>query len=163
MVAGVVVVIHVLCVFWLLAGVLGRAATTARARRSNDIGEVRTLMGLSSVFETRMVRPSTGFVLLFGLLAAWLHGWPILGALQGAHTNWVLASLLIYLSIIPVIVFVFVPRGKVFRAVLEEAVERRQVTPALRAAMNDPAVAAAHVYEMGMILAITVLMVMRPF
>lgn len=163
MVAGLMVWIHVLAVFVLVAGIIGRSVVMARAGRTADLGELRTLIGISHVFETRMVRPGTLIVLLAGLLAAWLRGWPILGVLQGASMNWVLVSLLIYLSIIPVIVFVFLPRGKVFRQALDEALGLNLMTPALRAALADPAVRAARVYEVSMVVVLTYIMVTRPF
>ena len=98
-----------------------------------------------------------------GLIAAWVRGWPILGFLQGGGSNWVLVSLVIYLSIIPVIVFVFIPRGKIFRAAFDEAKALGQVTPRLKAALGDPVVAAAHSYELLIVAVITALMVTRSF
>lgn len=163
MVAGLLVVLHVLSVFWLLAGIIGRDVVIARAAHASAIEEVRMLLGVSHVFEATMVRPATTVVLVVGLLAAWARGWPILGFLQGGASNWVLVSLLIFLSIIPVIVFVFVPRGRVFRRALDDAIARNQVTPELKAAFGDRAVAAARTYELGMVVVITILMVMRPF
>jgi hypothetical protein len=163
MVGGLLVVLHVLSVFWLLAGIVGRDVVMARAARASGIEEVRMLLGVSHVFEARMVRPATSVVLVGGLLAAWARGWPILGFLQGSASNWVLVSLLIFLTITPVIVFVFLPRGRVFRRALDEAIARNQVTPELRAAFGDRAVAAARTYEMSMVVVITILMVTRPF
>jgi hypothetical protein len=92
-----------------------------------------------------------------------MRGWPILGFLQGGSVNWVLAALLVYLSIIPVIVFVFLPRGRVFHQALEAARPLGRVTPELRAALHDPWVHAARTYEIVMIVLLTVLMVLKPF
>jgi len=163
LIGGLLVWVHVLAVFWLVTGIVGRALVMSRAGRTSDLGELRTLLGISHIFETRMVRPGTLVVFLAGLLAAWKRGWPILGFLQGATMNWVLVSILIYLSIIPVIVFVFLPRGKAFRLALDDAVGLNQMTPALRAALMDPAVRAARVYEVGMVVVLTWIMVNRPF
>jgi hypothetical protein len=120
MLAGIAVVVHVLFVFWLVAGVVGRDVCYRQAERATDLSALRTMVGLGSRFELTMVRPATFAVLVAGLIAAWARGWPILGFLQGAAPNWVLAALLIYLSIIPVIVFVFIPRGRIYHA--EQAV-----------------------------------------
>lgn len=163
MLAALAVVVHVFMVFWLVAGILGRDVVYRQAARATDLARLRHYVELGSVFELRMVRPATSAVLIAGLIAAWARGWPILGFLQGGTVNWVLAAILIYLSIVPVIVFVFVPRGKVFRAALDEAIELNQVTPKLTAALHDPAVEAARRYELGMIAVITFLMVARPF
>jgi hypothetical protein len=59
--------------------------------------------------------------------------------------------------------FVFVPRSRVFRRALEQAIAAGQVTPELRAALSDPAVAAARAYEIVMVVVITYLMVTRSF
>lgn len=163
MAAGLLIVLHVLSVFVLLAGIVGRDVVMGRAAHAQRLDEIRTLIGAAHVFEARMVRPATLIVLATGLVAAWARGWPILGFLQGGGANWVLASLLIFLSIVPVIAFVFIPRGVVFRRALGEAGAAGAVTPALRAALNDPAIAAARAYEALMVVVITVLMVLRPF
>ena len=46
---------------------------------------------------------------------------------------------------------------------LAEATEARQVTPALRAALGDPVVRAAHVYELGAVTVVLILMLTKPF
>jgi hypothetical protein len=155
--------IHILSVLWLVAGTAGRAACTGLAGRSDDLNTVRTLMQAASGFEMKMVRPSSLFILVTGLITARMGGWPILGFLQGASVNWVLAALVIYLTIIPVIVFVFVPRGRIYHMALKEAAARGTVTPALRAALHDPAVRSARLYEILILLVVTFLMVVKPF
>jgi len=155
--------IHVLFVFWLVAGIVARGRCYALAVRTDDLPRLTALVELGGHFERNMVRPATFAVLVAGLIAAWARGWPIFGFLQGGSFNWVLVSLVIYLSIIPVIVFVFIPRGKVFRAALEEARNLGTVTPRLRSALRDPAVAAARAYELVMIALLTAFMLMRSF
>jgi Predicted integral membrane protein (DUF2269) len=163
MLPGLVVVFHVLSVFWLVAGVIGRAACYGRARRSQDLNTLRTLTGMGSFFELGMVRPATFAVLLTGLLAAWLRGWPILGFLQGGGVNWVLVSLVIYLSIAPIILFIFLPRARAYHAALEEATAAGQITARLRAALADPLVAVGRGYEIGMAVTLAYLMIQKPF
>ena len=163
MLSGLIVVLHVLAVIWLASGILGRDVCYWRAARTDDLATLQALAGLGGVFERAMVRPATFVVLLTGLIAAGMRGWPILGALQGGGVHWVLVSLVIYLSVIPLIALVFIPRGRVYRKALEEAITLGRVTPALEAALNDPAVAAARAYEMAMIAALVWLMVMKPF
>ena len=163
MLNGLIVVLHVLAVLWIASGIIGRDVCYWRAARTDDLATLRALAGLGGVFERTMVRPATFVVLLTGLIAAWARGWPILGFLQGAGVNWVLAALVIYLSVIPLIMFVFIPKGLVYRKALEEANAEGRVTPALRAALEDPVVGAARVYEMAMIAALVWLMVMKPF
>lgn len=160
---SLLVVLHIWTVLWLVAGIVGRDVCYRQAGRTDDLAALRTLADLGGTFERAMVRPATFVVLLTGLIAAWARGWPILGFLQGAPVNWVLASLLIYLSVIPVILLVFIPRGRVYREALEAATDRGEVTPALRAALNDPVVAAARAYEIAMIATLVYLMFTKPF
>lgn len=71
--------------------------------------------------------------------------------------------MILYLSSIPFIPLVFIPRGRVFEQALDRAKERGEVTPELSAAFHDRAVAFARNYELIMIAAIIVLMVTKPF
>lgn len=161
--SGLVVWIHVLSVFWLVSGIIGRDRCFNAARVTDDLSRLVWLVELARGFERTMVRPATLVVPLAGLSAAWARGWPILGFLQGSPINWVLTALLIYLTIIPVLVFVLIPRGRIFRVALEEAKSLGRVTPALQASLADRAVAAARAYEILMIGAITAIMVTRSF
>ena len=163
MLSGLLVVLHVVAVFWLVAGIIGRLTCYRQAARADDLVKIRTFSELGGLFELSMVRPATFAVLITGLLAAWLRGWPILGFLQGGSVNWVLAALVTYLSIVPVIVFILFPRSRVYRAALEEATVAGQITPRLRAALHDPLVAAARGYEIAMTLTLLYLMVLKPF
>lgn len=157
------VVVHVLPVFWLVGGIIGRDTCWAQAGRTDDLAGLRAMAKLAGIFDRAMVRPATYVVLVTGLVAAQLRGWPILGFLKGGPTNWVLTALLVYLSAIPLIFIVFLPKGRIYRKALEEANASGVVTPALRAAINDPLVGAARGYEIVMIGVLTWLMVAKPF
>jgi len=161
--AALLIWLHVLSVFWLVGGILARDRCYALARTTDDLGRLEWLIEMGGHFERRMVRPATFAVLVAGLVAAWARGWPILGFLQGSSTNWVLVSLLIFLTIIPVIAFVFIPRGRIFRAAYVEAQSLGVVTPRLRAALGDRVVVAARIYELAMIALITAIMLTRSF
>jgi hypothetical protein len=110
-----------------------------------------------------MVLPGSFAVLTAGLATAWVQGWPILGFLQGGSSNWVLVSLILFLTIIPVIRFIFLPRGKRFEAAFDQAQAQNRVTPELTTAFNDPLVRAGHIYEMALLGLVTALMVLKPF
>jgi hypothetical protein len=69
----------------------------------------------------------------------------------------------LYLSLIPVIVLVFLPRGKIFGQALAGALELGTVTPALTSAFRDRVVGLAHGYEWAVTIVITYLMVSKPF
>jgi len=159
----IAVVVHVLSVFWLVAGIVGRDVCWRHAARAADFAALRQIALLASFFERRMVQPATLVVLLTGLTAAGLRGHRIFGFLRGEGPTWPFVALLIYLSIIPVIVFLFVPKGRAYRAALAEAEGSGEVTARLRAAIADPAVGAGRGYEFVMITVLVYLMVTKPF
>jgi len=75
----------------------------------------------------------------------------------------VLVSLLVYLTAIPLIAFVFIPRGRIYRRAFNAAIAAGRVTPELTAAINDPYVNAGRAYEIVMIGTISYLMLAKPF
>jgi uncharacterized membrane protein len=155
--------LHILSAFWMIAGLLGRWVAYAQARRANDIQPATALLRLSERFEQLMVIPGSQAVLVLGLLAAWLGGYPLLGALQGARTNWLLLSLVLSLCMIPIIAVFLAPRRKLRRLALEDAVARGTLTIQLRAALDDRIVLGSRSAEMIITGAILVLMVLKPF
>ena len=155
-----IVLVHVLTVFLLVGGIVGRDVTYWQAARTNDLGRLRHTVDLAHSFEM-LVRVMSGWVLVAGLGAAWARGWPILGLHHGPH--WVLAAMLIYLTIIPWIVFVYVPNEKVFRVALADAILKNDVTPALKAVLADPKANAGRLYELSIVVVLTWLMIARPF
>ena len=150
---------HVITAMWFIGGLLGRTLTMWQASKATDVQMVGTLVRLGGYFERWMVIPGSLAVLGFGLITAWLQRWPILGS----SVNWLSVSTLLYLSMIPLIVFIFLPRGKMFGKALEQASTLGTVTADLTAAFHDRAVGAAHVYELAVTAVITLLMVMKPF
>jgi uncharacterized membrane protein len=146
---------HVITAMLFISGLLGRTLTMWQASKTTDVRMVGTLVRLAGYFERWMVIPGSLAVLGFGLIIAWLQRWPMIG--------WLLVSTLLYLSMIPLIVFVFLPRGKVFGQALEQAVILGTMTADLNAAFHDRAVGIAHAYELAVTAVITLLMVMKPF
>lgn len=162
-IATLLKLLHVLAAFWFVAGLLGRWFTLAIAARTQDIKTVNGLGQLSARFENRMVIPGSFVVFAVGLVTAWAQGWSLLGFLEGGRSNWLLVSLVLYLSLIPIIPLIFLPRGKRFARALEDANIQGRVTPPLTAAFHDPIVYAAHVYELVAVALIIILMVTKPF
>ena len=136
--------------------------TLGQAARTTDIAAVHTLLGLSDRFEWMVVRIPP-IVLVLGIGTAIAQGRPFLGPLQGGPVDWLLVSLVLYLSIIPLIPLIFIPRGRVFGAALADADASGTVSPALTAAFRDRVVLAAHLYEFAAIIAVFVLMITKPF
>jgi uncharacterized membrane protein len=151
------VLLHVATAFWFVAGLAGRDVSMARAARATDIASVQAITGVAGVFDRFFVIPGSMAVLVAGLIAM------LATDLSLGDQTWLLAALILFLSIIPWVPLVFVPRGKVFEAALGAAVEAGQVTPDLRAAFADPAVATARWYERIVVAVIVVLMVTKPF
>jgi uncharacterized membrane protein len=150
--------LHVVTAFWFIGGLIGRTLTMRMAGQSGDIHAVVLLAKLGERFEKLMVIPGSFAVLGFGLVTAWAQHWPLIGQI-----NWLLVSTLLYLSVIPIIIFVFIPRGKIFGQVLAAAVSQEQVTLQLKNALHDRAVAISHAYEWFTTIAIIFLMVTKPF
>jgi len=155
--------LHILCAFWMIAGLLGRWVAYAQARRAEGIQPAAALLRLSDRFEQLMVIPGSQAVLVLGLLAAWLGGHPLLGALQGARANWLLVSLALSLCMIPIVALLLIPRRKLRVLALQDAVARGTLTAELRAALDDRIVLGSRTTEMIITGAILILMVLKPF
>lgn len=149
---------HILLAFVLVAGLAGRWILLTRAARSDDVERSHLLAEAASPFELAVQRASPILVLL-GLATAWAQGYPWLGL----TTGWMLLTVLLIVPILVMIPAIFIPRGRVFEAAMTDARARGAVTPELRSAWADPAVAWARRYELASIVVIVVLMVLKPF
>ena len=157
--ADLLQLLHVASAFAFVAGVIGRDIILSRARRAGDVGRIRDLVGMAGPFEQFLVIPGSFLVPLFGILTWWAQGLP----LWGEDTRWVTVSLLAFLTAIPPVPLVFLPRGRVFEAALASALEVGRATPELSTALHDPIVSAARWYELGVIAFVLLLMVTKPF
>jgi uncharacterized membrane protein len=155
--------LHVLLGFWFTAGLLGRNLAMAQAARAAEVGSVSTLAQLAGYFDRLMVMPASLLVPLAGIVTALEQDWPLFGFIEGASSDWLLVSLLVYVSIGPLVPAVFLPSGKRFDESLKTSVEAGEITPSLRAALNDKSVRLAHAYELLAIGFIIFLMVTKPF
>ena len=155
--------LHVVSAILLIAGLIGRQLTRAQAAKATDIRIFQAYIELSGRFENLLVIPGSLLVLVAGLVIAVIRGWPILGFLQGASANWLLVSLVLFLSLIPLVRFVFLPRGKIFEQALQDALAKGQITSELTAAFHDPVVRQAHYAEAIVVAVVLYLMVMKPF
>ena len=156
---------HALVGIFFVCGLVGRWIAldrAERAARAGQLGSVQALLDASGVFE-RIVIVTSFVVVILGLVTAWAMGYPLLGFLQGASINWVLAALLLYVSAMALVPTVFLPKGRLFSAALAESVTQGRPTHALLAAFADPVSRSAHVYELASAVAILVLMIAKPF
>lgn len=106
-----------------------------------------------------MVLPGSMVVFLIGI------GLVLVGnyRFMGPGYNWVLASIVIYFLILALVPTVFLPKGKRFDGLLEDASSQDRITPELTAALRDPVVRVAHWVEFGGVLVVIALMVTKPF
>jgi uncharacterized membrane protein len=156
--ALVLELVHVAIAFLLVAGLIGRSFVLHRAARSTDVEESARLADAAAPFE-RMVIPAGPAVVVAGLATAWAQGYEWLGLTE----IWMLLAVLLVIPIIVMVPVVFIPRGRAFERAMAVARERGIVTPELRAAWSDPAVAFARRYELAAIALIVALMVLKPF
>lgn len=150
---------HVALAFAMVAGLVGRWTLLSRAAAAtDDVERAHHLAEAASPFE-RIVQTVSPVVVLVGLVTAWAQGYPWLGL----TTGWMLLAMLLIVPIIVFIPTIFLPRGRVFEAEMAAARAAGEVTPGLRAAWADPAVAMARRYELVAIVIIVALMVLKPF
>ena len=157
--ADVLQLLHVAAAFWFVAGLVGRDVVLSRARRSEDLRQVRELLAVSTPFERLMAVPGSFAVLAFGVATWWAQKLPVWG--QG--TRWVTVSLLLFVTLVPLVPLVFLPKGRTFEAALARAIEIGRVTPELSGAFRDPLVAIARTYELVVVAVVLLLMVTKPF
>ena len=154
--------VHVAIAIWFVAGLLGRWYALSAASRASELKLTRAFADLSGRFENTMVIPGSAAVLVSGIVTALVGGLPLLGPIQGG-SSWLLAALVIFAALMALVPTVFLPRGKLFGAALDEATARDEVTPGLRAAFADRAVVRSHWAELIGVGAILALMVLKPF
>jgi hypothetical protein len=157
------VLLHVLGAVALFCGAVGRLVTYQLARSAQDVPGALALLKASDFFERRLTIPASALVLVLGLLAAWGSGWPLLGFLQGGRSNWLLAALIIYLLPIPAIPLYLLPARRRREAAAEGALAAGQITPALRAALDERGVLLYRWLELADITLVLALMVLKPF
>ena len=155
--------LHVASAMWFIGGILARQIVRAYAKRTDDVRRFAVLSEAAGRIENTMVIPGNMTVIVFGVILGLIIKAPILGFLQGADRNWLLVSNIILLLGFLSVPFIFLPRGKLFRAALDDALAKGQMTPELRAHLEDPVVRLAHGYELVSIVVIVFLMVFKPF
>ena len=149
---------HVALAFAMFAGLVGRWILLTRAASTDDVERAHLLAEAASPFE-RIVQMVSPLVVGVGLVTAWAQGYEWLGL----TTGWMLLTVLLIIPILVFIPTIFLPRGRVFEAEMAAARAAGEVTPGLRAAWADPAVAMARRYELGAMVIIVALMVLKPF
>ena len=157
---GLVKVLHILAVTAVIAGTVGRAMIRARVLRLDDIHIVSEFVDLEGLFDEWLVVRGSIVTLLTGLLLTWLGHWPLV---QAGVPTWTLVGTVLFLATIPLAIWVYIPRGKVFGKVFQDALAQKRVTVELRAAFSDQVIRASYLYEYIMLPVVLGLMVIKPF
>jgi uncharacterized membrane protein len=160
---AVVKFLHIVSVVVSVGGLFARQLVRQHAKKMNDVQSFATFSQAAGIIEKIMVIPGMAAILVFGVILGLIGHAPILGFLQGAQQNWLLVSNILLIGIQVIIPTVFIPRGKIFDPILQDALAKGEITPELHAAMDDKAVKLAHIYEVVSLIIITVLMVLKPF
>lgn len=155
--------LHIFAALGLVTGIVGRNITFGQAVKSANIEPAYALLKASEVFELRLVFPMSLAVLVLGLITAWSAGWPLLGFLQGAATNWLLLSLILTVAMGAAAPILLGPRRRRRQQLLDDARAQGAITPALTAALTDPFLRRFRQLEFGGIVIIVGLMVLKPF
>ena len=155
--------LHIASAIWFIGGVIARQIVRAHAKRTDDVQHFAIISVAAGRIETTMVIPGNFAVIVFGVIYGLMIGAPILGFLQGASRNWLLVSNILLLLGFLNVPLVFIPRGKLFDVALKDALAREQMTPELRAHINDRTVRIVHLLELAALGLITFLMVFKPF
>lgn len=156
--------LHVLASFWFISGVIGRDFAFWRAGRATDVRAAHALLQISDFFERYAVIPVSIAVLVFGLILTWMQKWPLFGFLQGASTNWLLVSFLLFVGVSAFIAPLgLIARRKERTSAVEEALAQGTITRRLMAALNDKVVNRFRTVEMVILVIVIILMVTKPF
>lgn len=163
--AAALKLLHILASFALVGGEIARIIVFQRAKQSQDIKTVATLLQLANFFSTKMVSPGGMITVLLGIIAAAVMGGPVLllGFLIGGTINWVLASIVLYLVLMGLVFGITMPRAKAMGQALGAAIGAGKITPELTAAMNDPVMNRTMLAQNTITLLMIILMVLKPF
>jgi hypothetical protein len=150
--------LHVAIAILFVSGLIGRWILLRRAAGATDPETAFQLAHAAGPFEQIVIRGGP-WLIGAGLLTAWAQGY----AWLGLTTGWMLATVLLLLTIIPPVPLVFLPKGRIFETELAAARQQGVITPGLRAAFGDRSVALARSWEFVVIALVVALMVLKPF
>jgi hypothetical protein len=143
-----------------ISGLIGRFLVRQRLPHIASMPVLQEVIGLVGQFDDWLVIRGSQLTLITGVLLGAVGHWPYVRA---SHPTWIFVALLLFLSLLPVVFFVFIPRGKQFGKTFQVAVQEQRITPELRLALADPTIRAATVYEAVVTAIILYLMVLKPF
>src|SRR5215207_8164073 len=155
----VILFLHISSVIVFVGGIFARQIVRSVAEKTEDIHQFAALSQGAGRIESLMVIPGNMAAIAFGVILALITHAPILGFLQGASQNWLLVTNILLVIGLLLVPLVFLPRGKTFEPVLQDALAQGQITPQLRVKLNDGVVRFAHGFEIISLVVIVFLMV----
>ena len=155
--------LHILSAIVMVGGILARQIVRREAARSTDVHHFAALTSASRRLDTLMVIPGSTAVAALGVILALITGAPLLGFLQRADRNWLLAAIVLMLLGTAIVPLVFLPQRRRIEAALKIALQQGRITPELRAAAQDRAANFWHLIEEIAMVVIVLLMATRPF
>jgi uncharacterized membrane protein len=155
--------LHLAASMLFVGGLFSRQVVRSLAGQAKDVSTLVTLNLAAGRVERWLVIPGNLLTIVFGLFLALLARAPIFGSLAAPSRNWLLASIVLLVLLMPLVPLVFLPRGRLFEAALQEAVRRNELTPEVRRRLEDPVVRWAHAAELTGVALIVALMVFKPF
>jgi len=155
--------LHVSSSMIFIGGIFARQAVRVQGKRSTDIHTLAAYYAAAGRIEKLMVIPGNAAVIVFGVILAIIVKAPIFGFLQGSSQNWLLTTNVLLVVGGLMVPLIYLPRGKTFDRLMEDALARNQVTDELKLHLADTVVKSAHIFEMSMLVVIVILMVFKPF
>lgn len=152
---------HVILAVAFIAGLVGRAVAFRQARSASTLEATAALLTLSDWFDRWLVVPGSILVLVSGIAIAWIGRWPLVTG--SGRPTWLLVSLILLLLPVGFIPTVLVPRRARRQAALAAALEAGRRTAELDAAVRSTIVLRFRMLELGIVAAVFVLMVLKPF
>jgi uncharacterized membrane protein len=147
---AIAVVAHVLAAFWFVAGYVGTNVLTEIARRAQSHQARVAAIGLSDQFDRWLYQRGGTAVLATGLLSWWVFGYPL-------TTPWILASIALIIGIALLTGFYWRSYGLRVNAAIAAG-----DPSATQAILNEPRAVLFSRIENLAVLAVIVIMVLRP-
>jgi uncharacterized membrane protein len=147
---AIAVLAHVLAAFWFVAGYIGTNVCTELARRARSDQERRSALLISGRFDRWLNAPGGTAVAVSGIVALWVFGYSV-------RTPWVLLSATLMAGVVGLGIFYWSRFGQR----VESAIEADDWA-GVRRLLTEPRIVLLSRAENAAVLAIVVLMVLRP-
>lgn len=160
--ASVLLWFHISGVITFSIGMVASFVITAFIAREKELKVIQSLTQLGRKFG-RFMDIGGALMLLAGFALAWREEEPMLGFLQGSDENWLLVSILLFLTSLPLVYFGYWRRERSAGIELEKAVKNEKFSPALKTALADKRIRNGKIFEIATYAVIVFLMVVKPF